>query len=93
MEPIRISPHLLRILDVLAEAGGWISSNEIIGKTEFSRRTVNTHVMMLEQFGIVECIKLFTGYKYRLIKPATQEAKELWARINTAREAMGEVTA
>jgi hypothetical protein len=82
-----VSPHLVRVFDVVKSHGGWLPVSEIAGRASVAKRTCNNHATLLTRLGIFDRAAVFPGFRYRASTSGGDPAT--LAAIEEARSALG----
>lgn len=86
----QISPHLVRIFEVVRRASHWLTAPEIAAKANVAKRTAGQHVQHLTDLGEFERSVMFTGFRYRLSPRPSGRAVDIIAEIEAVRQVLAE---
>jgi hypothetical protein len=89
MEKNEISLHEVKVFEVVRNANGWITNNEIAEQALIAPRTARAHTFKLVQLGVFDVVEVFPAHKFKLSEKAGKRNQAYMLRIQKAKEAFG----
>jgi len=75
---------LYRILSGSPEK--WFTHSELAKTSGIGARTVRSHTLKFAKHGLVECRRVFPGFRYRWIKKPSKQAQQYLDRLRSSEE-------
>jgi len=83
-----VSRHELLIVQALT-VSEWLTARQVAGRSPVAPRTVRHHLKRLHEDGLLECERVFGGFRYRLYDDAATRNPDRVTQLYAAAKVLG----
>lgn len=84
----QISEHEIRAVEALRQSGRWMTAKEVAVAADIANRTARLHCQRLAELGVLEVMKVFGGFRYRMATRHTDEGARYLAEMDAAKASL-----
>lgn len=81
--------HEVAIYEAFKANGGWATAKDIAVAAKVAGRTARAHAASLSEIGVLDVMKVFGGYRYRIAENPSDRARAYIEEIEAAKSVLG----